>query len=398
MKKKLTKSTIDSAKAENRTYIIFDTELAGYGLKVTPKGKRIFVYQYRVKGSKKSRRITIGTYLDYVQHNDSSRRLTVHVARERAEVFRGKVKSGFDPMPVIQTANPIHLVTTLLDEFLELHVRANLKPLSIEGYERYIEKVIRPEFGAREITEVSKVDIQRLHSTNAKHPCRANHIFAALSKFFNWCEDMEYREIGSNPCQNIKKYRIEGRERFLTERENLRLNEVISSAAKNQTESVYVIAAIQLLRFTGARKNEILKLRWKWVDLDHSVLNLPDSKTGRKRIHLNSSAKDILSALPRVKGNPFVIVGNKTGQHFVNIQKPWDRIRTAAYCKDVRVHDLRHSFASNAVANGTSLHILGKLLGHKQPATTYRYAHLADSALKAANETIGLSFMSKKIN
>ena len=280
-------------------------------------------------------------------------------------------------------------MSDLLDDFLELHVRAKLKPLTIEGYNRYIVNVIKPAFGHRSVTDICKSDILKLHSKNSKQPCRANHIFATLSKFFNWCEDMGYREAGSNPCSRIKKYKIDGKERYLTENENIQLNQVLESALRSGNESVYTIAAIQLLRFTGARKMEILNLKWEMVDLENSILNLKDSKTGRKRIHLNTNARKILENLPRVDRNPFVIVGKKEGRSLVNIQKPWARIRKKANCDDVRIHDLRHSFASAAVTNGKSLHVVGKLLGHKQAATTYRYAHLADSALKEANEDIG---------
>ncbi len=143
-----------------------------------------------------------------------------------------------------------------------------------------------------------------------------------------------------------------------------------------------------MLLFTGARLGEILTVHWDYVDLDRSLINLPDSKTGRKPIYLNSLAKEVLSALPRIESNPFVIVGRKTGAHLVNIRKPWYRIREAAGIEDVRIHDLRHSFASIAVSGGLTLPLIGKLLGHKKSATTERYAHLADDPIRAANEEV----------
>ena len=140
--------------------------------------------------------------------------------------------------------------------------------------------------------------------------------------------------------------------------------------------------------FTGARLSEILTLRWEHVDFERQVLDLPDSKTGRKQIFLSAPALQVLSELPRVQGNPHVIVGERAGAHLVNLQKPWDRIRQAAGLEGVRLHDLRHSFASVAAASGLSLPIIGKLLGHTKAVTTERYAHLAADPIRAANDVI----------
>ena len=116
---------------------------------------------------------------------------------------------------------------------------------------------------------------------------------------------------------------------------------------------------------------------------------LPDSKTGKKAIRLNAPARKVLEGIPRLEGNPFVICGERPGQHLVNLQKPWRRIRKAAELDDVRLHDLRHSFASVGASSGQSLIVIGKMLGHSQPATTARYAHLADDPVKAASDAVG---------
>lgn len=153
--------------------------------------------------------------------------------------------------------------------------------------------------------------------------------------------------------------------------------------------SPMAVAAIRLLLFTGARLSEILTLKWEHVDLDKSALRLPDSKTGAKTILLNGPALALLQSLPRMQGNPYVIFGDKAGQHLIGLQKIWERIRAAAGLDDLRLHDLRHSYASTAVAAGYSLHITGKLLGQTQAATTHRYAHLADDPLRKATEAVG---------
>ena len=137
------------------------------------------------------------------------------------------------------------------------------------------------------------------------------------------------------------------------------------------------------------RRNEILSLRWEHVSEEHESLFLTDSKTGRKAVHLSPPALALLQSIPRLENNPYVICGEKAGQHLVNLEKPWRRIRKAAKLEDVRLHDLRHSFASVAALGGQSLLVIGKMLGHSQPATTARYAHLADDPVKAASDAVG---------
>jgi integrase len=145
-----------------------------------------------------------------------------------------------------------------------------------------------------------------------------------------------------------------------------------------------------LLALTGARLSEILTLRWENVDLENACLRLSDSKTGQKSIYLNAPALEILNSLPQLDDNPHVIAGERVGAHLVNLQKPWRRIRKAAGLENVRIHDLRHSFASVAAASGQSLYVIGSLLGHSQPQTTSRYAHLSADPLRAANDAVGI--------
>ena len=219
-------------------------------------------------------------------------------------------------------------------------------------------------------------------------PYQANRTVAMLSKFFNWTEKLGLRPDGSNPCRHVEKYREAKRERFLSEAELARLGEALRAAETDKTASPWVIAAIRLLTLTGARLSEVLTLRWDYVDFDRATIRLPDSKTGAKTLHLNAPALEVLSAIPRLEDNPHVICGERKGAHLVNIQKPWRRIRKAAGLNDVRIHDLRHSFASVAAAGGMSLPLIGALLGHSQPATTARYAHLSSDPLRAASDAI----------
>ena len=217
----------------------------------------------------------------------------------------------------------------------------------------------------------------------------ANKCLALLSKMFNMAERWGWRSEGTNPCRHIDKYKSQPHERFLSENELARLAEALAAAEKDETETPFVVAAIRLLIFTGARMGEILSLEWAQVDFDNTMLFLPETKTGKKVVYLSAPALKALANVPRIDGNPFVICGARDRAHLVNLHKPWARIRKSAGLEDVRIHDLRHSFASTAAAGGLSLPIIGKLLGHTQAATTERYAHLAADPLRAANEAIG---------
>jgi integrase len=206
---------------------------------------------------------------------------------------------------------------------------------------------------------------------------------------FNLAERWGLIPEHTNPVRHVEKYREGKKERYLTSAEFERLAQVLGDRERAGSESPYVIAALRLLILTGSRLGEILSLRWDFVDLEHRALRLPDSKTGQKVIFLSQPAIDVLMNIPRDVGNPHVIVGAKAGRPLRNLQKPWGRIRQAAELEGVRIHDLRHSYASVAAAAGLSLPVIGKLLGHTKSVTTERYAHLADDPLKAANEVIG---------
>ena len=152
---------------------------------------------------------------------------------------------------------------------------------------------------------------------------------------------------------------------------------------------MFVVSAFRLLLMTGARLGEILSLRWEYVDHVHSCLRLQDSKTGQKTVYLNTAALDILERLPRLKHNPFVLPGAKPGGHLVSVHKSWEFIRTDAQMADLRIHDLRHSFASVGAGAGFGLPVIGALLGHVRQEPTQRYAHLAANPLQHAADRIG---------
>jgi integrase len=377
---KITKRAVDAAKARKTDSYLWDRELPGFGLKVTPTGRKVYLVQYRLGGRKgRTRRFTIG------QHGE----VTPAFARAEAKRLLGEIAAGRDPAAERDKAKADRSLAVALEQFMAEHVKPKLKTSTASEYERTVRLCIVPRLGRRPIGELTRQDIAKLHHGLGHTPYQANRTLALLSKFFGWTEKRGLRPDGSNPCRHVEKYRERRRERFLSQAELARLGDALRQAEQDKSCSPWVIAAVRLLILTGARRNEILTLRWEHVSEEHQSLMLPDSKTGRKAIPVSAPALAVLHDIPRLEGNPYVICGERTGQHVVNLQKSWRRIRKAAQLDDVRLHDLRHSFASVAASGGQSLVVIGKMLGHSQPATTARYAHLADDPVKAASDAVG---------
>ena len=371
---RITKRQVDALSPGETAW---DSELAGFGVRCQRRDK-VYVLKTRVAG--RQRWFTIGKH---------GAPWTPDTAKREALSLLGSIARGEDPSAVRTRKGQSPTVQDLADLFLREHVGPKRKRRTEGLYRDYLERLVLPRIGTMLASEVSHSDIARLHHEWRSTPYQANRIIAVLSKMFSFAEQRGLVPDGTNPCRRIEKYREQARDRFLTQAEIVRLGQALIQAEERRTTSPQVIAAIRLLLFTGARLSEILTLRWEYVDLERAMLFLPDSKTGRKAITLNTPACDVLRSIPRLEGNPWVIAGNKHGEHLVNMQKPWRAIRKSAALEDVRIHDLRHTFASIAAASGASLPIIGKLLGHAQAATTERYAHLGADPVRMAGEQVG---------
>ncbi|MBF0183721.1 MAG: tyrosine-type recombinase/integrase [Magnetococcales bacterium] len=377
MQGKITKRMVDALQAGDKDEYVWDSDLAGFGLKVTPAGRKVYLVQFRVAG--RTRRVTIGTHGV----------VTPDQARQEAIKLLASVTAGKDPAAIKAAAKAVPTVAEVVERFFAEHVATKNKASTIFEYRRQADRVIIPRLGKHRIDAIQRSHISSLHNAMKATPYQANRVMALLSKMFNWAELVGLRPDRSNPTLHIQKYREAKRESLLNDEQLARLGQAITEAEQSGAASPYTVAAIRLLIFTGARLGEIRTLRWEDVDLQRAVLRLPDSKTGAKSITLNPPAMELLSSLPRAEGNPFVIVGKVNGHCMVNINKPWRAIREAAELPTLRVHDLRHVFASIGVGMGMGLPIVGKLLGHTQAATTARYAHLASDPLQRASAQIG---------
>jgi integrase len=299
-----------------------------------------------------------------------------------------EAKDGLDPAAARSKAHGL-TVGDLADRFITVHAKTKKKPSSRVADERNLRLHIRPALGRKLVTEVARADIQKLHHDMRETPGAANRCLALLSTMFNLAEKWGLRTDATNPVRHVERYPEKKMERFLSAEELARLGVVLAETERTSSESPMAVAAIRLLIFTGARKGEILGLRWDEINTEDATARLADSKTGAKTLFLSAPALEVISNLPRVEGNPYVMAGKKPGAQFVNVDTPWFRIRARAGLDDVRIHDLRHSFASMAAADGLSLPTIGALLGHTQAATTQRYAHLAADPLKQASDLIG---------
>lgn len=378
MADRITKRTVDGAEPGTVDRFLWDPELKGFGLKVTPHGRKVFQAQYRLRGQRQSRRMTIGAYGP----------LTVDQARAEARRILGEAASGRDPAEE-RRPRSVTDFATVFEDFLADHADAKRKPRTAVEYRRLARIHLLPRFGRLSVTDLDRAHVAKLHREMADAPYQANRTLALLSKFCNWCEMRELRPEHSNPCRHVEKYREEKRERFLSGEELLRLGNVLAELEYSREMSPWAIGAVRLLMFTGARLSEVLTLKWQHVNFERRLLLLADSKTGKKVVYINPAAQAVLEGLPRLEGNPFVICGRTPGRHLINLEKPWRLIRSRAGLDDVRLHDLRHSFAAVAAGQGLSLPMIGKLLGHSQPQTTARYAHLAADPVQEANLRIG---------
>ena len=360
--------------------VVWDRRLTGFGVRVYPTGGK--VYFAHARGPDGPKRVKVG------RHGV----LNADEARQRAALIIARIKAGEEPVPEpVAAVGPT--VAEVAERFRRDHIAVRLKATSAKRLESVIRWHILPAFGNRPMAGIERKDVLALHQRMSGTPNQANRVLRTLSLMYTLARDWgllppELPSAGHNPCSGIAKYPDKRRERFLTDAEFERLGDVLNEAEERGGASASSIAAIRMLLLTGCRKSEILTLRWEHVDLDAAQLRLPDTKTGARTISLPRAAVKVLEAIPRVSGNPWVIAGRKPGTHLKSLDVGWRTLRARARLQDVRIHDLRHSYASRALALGESLPMIGKLLGHKQVETTARYAHLADDSVHASAERI----------
>ena len=369
---KLTKRSVEALEVRDTDYFVWDSELACFGVRVMRSGRKSFLVQYRSGG--RTRRVTIAPHGV----------MTPEEARKEAKKLLGDIAKGENPAEDIHTQRRAPTIGVVCDRFMTEYVPVHCKESTAKEYGRSVELFIKPAIGAHKISDITRTDITKVHNDMREKPYQANRTLGVLSKLFNLCEVWGLRADGSNPCRHVKKYKEENRERYLTPEEIERLGQVLAEAENTGSEIGSAINAYRLLLFTGCRLGEVQTLKWSYIK--GNVIELPDSKTGKKKIYLGQAALECLANIDQIPDNPYVITGKNPGQHLNDLQHPWRRIREKAGITDVRIHDLRHTFASFSVGSGDTLYMTGKLLGHTNVQTTARYAHLADDPMRSAAE------------
>ena len=401
-KGRITKRAVDALQCpqgRDRDFL-WDNALAGFGVAVFPTGRKAYVAQYRQNG--RSRRTTIGDH----------GRLTPDEARSQAKTILGAVETGADPIQERRASREMPTFGEVAADFLSEHVAAKRKSSTHKTYELLVRKHIVPAIGASRIADVTPADVAKMHSRMGEAPGAANRVVSLVSAIWNWAARRRIVSFEANPARGIERNPEVAAERFLTALEFYRIGDALREAEtiglpyevdetkprskhapKPDNRRVMLdplaVAAIRLLILTGARLGEILSAQWRYVDLERGMIFLPNSKTGKKPIYLSAAALAVLAAIPRIEGNPHIIAGAKDGAPRADLKKPWAAVSRAAGLDGIRLHDLRHSFASIGAGASMGLPIIGKLLGHSQASTTQRYAHLDADPLRRAVDTIG---------
>lgn len=402
---KLTKKVIEDAQPGEKTLILWDAELKGFGLLLLPSGIKTFIFQYRNQ-AKRSRRLTVGRY----------GALTVDDARKIVRETVVQIANGGDPVSVRRSYRDGPTMAKLLERYLAEHSAVHNAPATFKDVTSVVSSHLVPRIGNIKVSDLSRSDASRLHSAMKETPRRANYALAILSKALALAEIWGMRNENSNPCSSIKRYREDHRTRFLTKDEVQRLGATLLEAEtvglpwrvtdrgkeskhlarpENQKTLVswQVVAAVRLLLLTGARLSEILELQWVDIDTQNGTMKLPGRKGGKREPHPVANAViEIVNQLPREDKSKFVLPRARDPSRHITkevMEANWQRIRVHAQIADVRMHDLRHTVGTYAAQAGISGFIVRDLLRHKNIATTGRYANFDANPVRDISNTVG---------
>jgi integrase len=397
---RITKRTVNGLKSLGSEFTVWDDTVTGFGVRVRRTGAKSYVVVYRAGAGRGApvRRYTIAAV----------GKITPERARVRAKIILGAVAHGHDPASQKATERGTPTLAELADRFMTDHVRPKRKAGTAEFYRDILDRIVKPALGTAKTDKLTRLQVGKLHSSLFNTPFQANRMLAVVGSMYAFAGRSGIVPDSTNPARGIDKFKESRRERFLTGEELERLGVAIREAettgvpwtvdgtnpnAKhvpvgNRSTKIApsAAAALRLLLFTGCRLREILHLRWEHVDIERGCLFLPDSKSGRKTVILNAPALAVLNGLERV--GPCVVPGDHPEAPRHDLKRPWDAVIKRAGLSGVRLHDLRHTYASFGAAGGLGLPIIGRLLGHAQASTTARYAHLDNDPLRRASEAI----------
>ena len=387
----LSKRLVEGLKPKDKPYIGWDSALKGFGCKVHPTGRKVYLYKYR-NIEKKVVWLTIGKHGLW----------TVDMARKKVNDFVSKMSDGIDPhVEKKQKETEAKQAIRFKDFWVifdERYIQKNHKPKTIEKDRSRVRRYILPFFGSKVLSQITQDDILKFEESLSHFPGTLSRSLALLSKAFNQAAFWGYLPLNSNPTNGIKKLPSNKRANFLTEKEKERIEKLFDTYSATDEISQNILWGLQLVMYTGCREAEISKLKWEEVNLQDKYLYLKDEgflsgrsmKNGSRTVPLNEKALNVLRNIKPKAENPYVLYGKKPGEPIYGIGNFWQRIKRKKEINlpDMWLHDFRHSFASFALKKGVDLYTVSKLLGHKNIATTTRYAHLELGALKEATNKI----------
>jgi integrase len=351
--------------------VTYDDAVKGFGCRVTAAGGRAFILNYRRKADGRERRITIGSHPDW----------GTAAAREEARRLKREVDGGADPIGELEISRGAPTVTDLCTRFLEDHL-PRVRPATRRDYRQQVNVDILPALGRMKVAGVNHTDVDALHrKISARAPTHANRVLACLSKMFSLSVRWGWRS--DNPCKGVERNQESKRHRYLT---GVELGWLTKALAELRDQGA--ANAVRLLLLTGARRGELLAAKWADIDLDAGIWVKPASTTKQRtshRVPLSAAACRLLEQMRDAAESEYLFPARRT-PHRLNIDDAWGMLRKTANIPDVRLHDLRHTYASVLASAGLSLPVIGALLGHATPVTTHRYAHLFDDPLRAATE------------
>jgi len=399
---RLTKRLVESLEKKGKLYWVDDADLTGFRVGVTPAGTKVFAVRVR-RGGRSNRQdtsITIGQFGV----------VTVEEARAQARTHLSRAQLGADVAGERREVHSALTVKDLSERFLADR-EGRIKHATLKEYRRLMKVEIVPRFGSKVARDLQTRDVARWHSSRSDAPIVANRALRLVRTMFRWAEDRGEVPLGSMPTRGIGMYPERAKERYLSPDEVERLGKALRTAEtvglppdpkraeyaekrakKKQPFKVnpfnpHAVAAIRFLLLSGWREQEVLTLRWECIDEERGAAMLENTKTGRSWRPLGKHALEVLDDLPRT-GTPWVFPGQSAKSPLIEIKHVWHAVRSAAKLDDVRLHDLRHTFASNAVSGGLSLPMTSALLGHRDSKSTTRYAHLADDPMKRAADDV----------
>jgi integrase len=356
--------TLRSVARLGKGQTIWDVSVKGFGVR-KQRQAAVYVFKYRDR-SGRQRFKTIGHH----GHPWTPESARAEAKQYAAMLLRSAPQTGAASSPTLREFSEV---------YVERYAALHKKPRTLIEDRRNLELHILPMLGQKSLADITPADVARFHASRSEWPANANRCLALLSHVLTTAAKWGAISAGVNPCRGIKRYREEMRERFLSTDEISRLGKALADAESAGAQDWRPINALRLLIYTGARLSEVLTLQWGWIHWEHGFARLPDSKTGTKNLPLPEPALKVLHEISQQHGRQsrYVFPGKRKDSHFNSIQKPWQRIRLKAHLPDVRIHDLRHCFASMAVSHGESLYLVGAVLGHRATSTTQRYAHLS---------------------